>query len=451
MSALSIRARLLLSLLPLFILAEAVIGTVSYRYVLRESHELFDYHLRQMALSLRDQGAVLPPPGPPEEREQFDFVVQIWSADGSKIYLSHTRSRARLPERATLGFADVVTEGERWRVYSTLAGGRVIQVGQPFEVRERIAAAAALRSLTPLLIFAPLVALAIWWLVGHALRPVERIASELRRRDAQRLDPVPEEDLPTEVEPMVRSLNGLLERLGRAFAAQRAFVADAAHELRTPIAALKLQAGLVGRARDDGSRGEALRELNAGIDRSAHLIDQLLTLARSEPEARAPAGAEVDLARVAGDAVAEMQPLAAARGSRLGFAAPARAEVLGDPSALHSLVRNLIDNALRHTPGGSAIEVALADEGEAICLSVDDDGPGIPVDERGRVFDRFYGRSAGDDAGSGLGLAIVKAVVERHGGQIELAQSARGGLRAIVRLPHAPPEEIRPADGPREA
>ena len=263
MKGTSIRARLLLSLLPLFILAEVVIGTVSYRYVLNESHELFDYHLRQMALSLRDQGAVLPPPGPPEDREQFDFVVQIWSADGSKIYLSHTRSRARLPERATLGFADVVTDGERWRVYSTLARGRVIQVGQPFEVRERIAASAALRSITPLLIFAPIVALAIWWLVGQSLEPVERIASELKRRDAQRLDPVSEDRLPAEVEPMVRSLNGLLERLRRAFETQRAFVADAAHELRTPIAALKLQAGLLGRARDEASRSEALRELTS--------------------------------------------------------------------------------------------------------------------------------------------------------------------------------------------
>lgn len=435
MSAPSIRARLLLSLLPLFILAEAVIGTVSYRYVLSESHELFDYHLRQMALSLRDQGAVLPPPGPPEDREQFDFVVQIWSADGSKIYLSHTRSRARLPERATLGFADVVADGERWRVYSTLAGGRVIQVGQPFEVRERIAAAAALRSLTPLLIFAPVVALAIWWLVGHSLRPVERIAAELRRRDAQRLDPVPEEQLPTEVEPMVRSLNGLLERLRRAFAAQRAFVADAAHELRTPIAALKLQAGLVARARDDASRGAALAELNAGIDRSAHLIDQLLTLARSEPEALAGAAASIDLARIAGDAVAEMLPLAQARGSRIGFAAAPPASVRGDQKALHSLVRNLIDNALRHTPGGSRIEVEVAADGQAVRLSVDDDGPGIPVEERERVFDRFYGRSAGGDAGSGLGLAIVKAVVERHDGRIELGQSVLGGLRVAVHLP----------------
>ena len=432
----SIRARLLLSLLPLFILAEAVIGTVSYRYVLRESHELFDYHLRQMALSLRDQGAVLPPPGPPEDREQFDFVVQIWSADGSKIYLSHTRSRARLPERATLGFADVVTDGERWRVYSTLAGGRVIQVGQPFEVRERIAASAALRSLTPLLIFAPLVALAIWWLVGQSLRPVERIASELRRRDAQRLDPVPAEQLPTEVEPMVRSLNGLLERLRRAFAAQRAFVADAAHELRTPIAALKLQAGLVARARDDAARSAALGELNAGIDRSAHLIDQLLTLARSEPGALASAGVDVDLARVAGDAVAGMLPLAQARGSRIGFTATRPAAIRGDEKALHSLVGNLIDNALRHTPDGSRIEVEVAAESDAVRLSVDDDGPGIPVEERERVFDRFYGRNAGEAAGSGLGLAIAKTVVERHEGRIELGRSVLGGLRVAVHLPH---------------
>jgi len=439
MSAPSIRTRLLLSLLPMFIVAEAVIGTVSYRYVLRESHELFDYHLRQMALSLRDQGAVLPPPGPPEDREQFDFVVQIWSADGSKIYLSHTRSRARLPERATLGFADVVTENERWRVYSTLASGRVIQVGQPFEVRERIAAAAALRSLTPLLIFAPLVALAIWWLVGHSLRPIERIATELRRRDAQRLDPVSEEQLPTEVEPMVRSLNGLLERLRRAFATQRAFVADAAHELRTPIAALKLQAGLVGRARDDASRGEALRDLHAGIDRSAHLVDQLLTLARSEPHARAAAGAMVDLASIADEAIAGMMPLAQARGSQVLLDAQRPAELQGDANALHSLVRNLVDNALRHTPTGSRIEVAVTSRDDEICLSVDDDGPGIPVEERERVFDRFYGSSAGDDAGSGLGLAIVKAVVDRHAGRIDLDQSALGGLRVTVRVPREAP------------
>ncbi|MDT3679093.1 MAG: ATP-binding protein [Burkholderiaceae bacterium] len=435
MTGSSIRTRLLLSLLPLFILAEAVIGTVTYRYVLRDSHELFDYHLRQMALSLRDQGAVLPPPGPPEDREQFDFVVQIWSADGSKIYLSHTRSRARLPERATLGFSDVVTGGERWRVYSTLARGRVIQVGQPFEVRERIAAAAALRSLTPLLFFAPLVALAIWWLVGKSLVPVEQIATELRRRDANRLDPVPEADIPVEVEPMVTSLNGLLGRLRASFAAQRAFVADAAHELRTPIAALKLQAGLMARARDDRARAEALCELNAGIDRSAHLVDQLLTLARSEPQARATPEERIDLARVARAVVAEMTPLAVARGSKIEFDAPDALALRGDASALHSLLRNLVDNALRHTPAGSRVAVGIEIDDDLACISVDDDGPGIAVEERERVFDRFYGRTAGGDGGSGLGLAIAKAVIDRHAGRIELDRSPLGGLRVLVQLP----------------
>ncbi len=435
MTGSSIRTRLLLSLLPLFILAEAVIGTVTYRYVLRDSHELFDYHLRQMALSLRDQGAVLPPPGPPEDREQFDFVVQIWSADGSKIYLSHTRSRARLPERATLGFSDVVTGGERWRVYSTLARGRVIQVGQPFEVRERIAAAAALRSLTPLLFFAPLVALAIWWLVGKSLVPVEQIATELRRRDANRLDPVPEADIPVEVEPMVTSLNGLLGRLRASFAAQRAFVADAAHELRTPIAALKLQAGLMARARDDRARAEALCELNAGIDRSAHLVDQLLTLARSEPQARTTPEERIDLSRVARAVVAEMTPLAVARGSKIEFDAPDALALRGDASALHSLLRNLVDNALRHTPAGSRVAVGIEIDDDLACISVDDDGPGIAVEERERVFDRFYGRTAGGDGGSGLGLAIAKAVIDRHAGRIELDRSPLGGLRVLVQLP----------------
>lgn len=435
MTTTSIRTRLLLSLLPLFLLAEAVIGTITYRYVLEESHALFDYHLQQMALSLRDQGAVPPPPVPPEEREQFDFVVQIWTADGSKVYLSQTRSKARLPDRATLGFADVVTEGERWRVYSTLARGRVIQVGQPYQVRERIAAAAALRSLTPLLIFAPIVALAIWWLVGLALKPVLRVASELRSRDAQRLDPISDDDVPAEIEPMIRQLNGLLDRLRSAFAAQRAFVADAAHELRTPIAALKLQTGLLGRAGDEAGRADALRELNAGVDRSAHLVDQLLAMARNEPGARPAACADTDLAATARDAIAGLRTLAQARGSTVALTAPQSLPIRADPDAMQALVRNLVDNALRHSPPGSRVEVEVAQQGDEARLIVDDSGSGIPEADRGRVFDRFHRRNTGNEPGSGLGLAIVKAIVDRHDGRIELVDSPLGGLRAAVRLP----------------
>jgi signal transduction histidine kinase len=434
----SIRARLLLSLLPLFVLAELLIGTITYRYVLRESDALFDYHLEQMALSLRDQSAVQVPAMPAEEREQFDFVVQIWNADGSKVYLSQTRSTARLPDRATLGFADVVADGERWRAYSLLARGRVIQIGQPYVVRERIAAAAALRSLTPLMIAAPLVALAIWWLVGLALRPVVRVTRALRQRDAERLDPVPVDDLPSEIEPMIRQLNRLLERLAGAFSAQRAFVADAAHELRTPLAALKLQAGLLARARDDTSRTEALRSLQAGIDRSAHLVDQLLTLARNESghaACDAASSRTIDLAEIVADVLAALQPLAEARRISLAQQGPPALPIEADPAAVHGMARNLLDNAIRHAPDDSRVIIALSPGADSVQLTVDDAGPGIPVEERARVFDRFYSRTSGDRGGSGLGLAIVRAIVERHGGTISLEDSPLGGLRVVVVMP----------------
>jgi two-component system OmpR family sensor kinase/two-component system sensor histidine kinase QseC len=307
-------------------------------------------------------------------------------------------------------------------------------------VRERIAAAAALRSLTPLVIFAPIVALAIWWLVGLALKPVLRVASELRSRDAQRLDPVSDDELPAEIEPMIRQLNGLLDRLRSAFAAQRAFVADAAHELRTPIAALKLQTGLLGRAGDEAGRADALRELNAGVDRSAHLVDQLLALARNEPGARPAAGrdaasADTDLAATARDAIAGLRTLAQARGSTVALTAPQSLPIHADPDAMQALVRNLVDNALRHSPPGSRVEVEVAQQGDEARLIVDDSGSGIPEADRDRVFDRFHRRNTGNEPGSGLGLAIVKAIVDRHDGRIELVDSPLGGLRAAVRLP----------------
>lgn len=432
----SLRARLLLLLVPFFLLAEAVIGTVTYRHVLHESHALFDYHLEQMALSLRDQGEVPVPPVPAEEREQFDFVVQIWNADGSRIYISQTRSRARLPDRATLGFVDLLTGGERWRVYSLLARGRVIQIGQPYAVRERIAASAAMRSLTPLLIVAPLAAIAIWWLTGLALDPVMRVTRELRQRDARRLDPVPSAGLPAEIEPMVRQLNELLEQLRSAFAAQRAFTADAAHELRTPLAALKLQAALVGRARDDEARAGALQALQAGIDRATRLVEQLLMLARNEPEAAANPE-PVDLAAIARAALAGLRAIAQARGVLLRLHAPDSLPLTGEPGALHGLVRNLVDNAIRHTPDEGRVEVALEMVGGTAILTVDDEGPGIAPEDRERVFGRFYRRNSADAGGSGLGLAIVRAIVDRHGGDIALGDSPLGGLRATVRLPAA--------------
>jgi two-component system OmpR family sensor kinase/two-component system sensor histidine kinase QseC len=434
----SIRARLLASLLGALLLGALVVAGLAYRNVLEETEALFDYQLRQMALSLRDQGEIdaaqVSALGDPE----VDFVVQIWTADGRSIYAS--RAHSQLPSRAVLGFADVNVVGQIWRTYSVAARDRVIQVAQPLAIRKSVAAHAALRSVVPLLVMAPLLAALMGWLVTHALRPLARVANDVRSRDAETLAALPLAGLPDEVAPLVRALNALLQRLDASFGAQRAFVADAAHELRSPLTALKLQIGLLQRSADEGARRQALDALAAGVDRATRLVEQLLTLARSEPGAATANFERVDAGELVRQAVAECVPYAASRGSTLELDAEDGLAVRGDRAALASLVRNLADNALRYAPAGSQVKLRLARAGEAIVLTVDDAGPGIPTAERGRVFDRFVRRaqagagSGEPPQGSGLGLAIVKSVAQQHGASVELGDSPLGGLRVTVRF-----------------
>lgn len=430
----SIRTKLLLSLLLMLALAAGAIGWITYRQVLAETQSLFDYQLRQMALSLRDQGEIAPDQAGALADEQLDFVVQIWSDDGRSIYAS--RMHPALPARALLGFADIAAGGQTWRTFSVAARDRVIQVAQPVAIREQLAANAALRSIAPLLWVAPLMLGLAGWLVTRATAPLRRVAAELRGRDARTLQPLPADGLPDEIGPLVRALNELLGRLSEALGAQRAFVADAAHELRSPLTALKLQLDLLKRAGDAASRAEATAALAGGIERAVRLVEQLLALARSEPDA--PAAREVlDLAELARRAVADLVPLAAARRTDLVVQADALVEVSGERAALGAVVRNLVDNAIRYAPEGAHVVLTVAREGGLALVRVDDDGPGIPPDERERVFDRFYRRDSGDAAGSGLGLAIVRAVVQRHGGSVRLDSAPGGGLRVEVRVPTA--------------
>jgi len=236
--------------------------------------------------------------------------------------------------------------------------------------------------------------------------------------------------------PLVDAFNGLLARLASAFDAQRGFVADAAHELRTPLTALRLQIGLLRDARDAGEREQALERLHAGIERAVHLAGQLLALARAEPgvdTAREP----VDLVALARQAIADASPLAERRGAHVELDAGPGLAVRGDPQALRSLLGNLIDNAIKHGGDAPRVRVALAAAGPEVVLCVDDSGPGIPAEERERVFDRFVRRAGGAAEGSGLGLAIVRAVAARHGGRVALGESPAGGLRVEVRLPAA--------------
>ena len=429
----SLRGRLLGFLLTLAAVAAAAVATASYRSVLAEADEIFDYQLRQMALSLRDQGAIAEAERAALEDPSFDYVVQVWTGDGTITYSSHRRPG--LPRVAVLGFADADIDGRNWRVFSTASRGRVIQVAQPLSVRHKFAAAAAWRSVVPLLIAAPLVALAVWWLVGLSLAPLRDLVAAVRARDAESLAPLPLAELPTELAPLGAALNALLARLNETIETQRAFVADAAHELRSPLTALKLQVELVQRATDEPSRRQAIQELAAGTARMRHLVEQLLALARAEPGGAGAMLDEVDVAEAARQAIADTVALAAAGGVELELDARQAQLARADAAALRMLVRNLVDNAARYSRRGGRVGVRVTGDETRVIVRVDDSGPGIPEAERVRVFDRFYRRESAESAGSGLGLAIVRTIADRHGAQVTLGNSPLGGLRVEVRLP----------------
>ena len=429
----SLRVRLLVALLAMLAVTAAVMGVITYRNVLAETQSLFDYQLRQMALSLRDQGEIAPDQARDFADRQLDFVVQIWTVDGRSIYA--TRPHSDLPARALLGLADVTVNGQTWRTFSVATPDRVIQVAQPLQIRQQLAADAALRSVMPLLVLSPLMALVVWWVAALTLRPLRAVAADVQRRDEQSLAALPTEGLPEEVSPLVVALNQLLGRLSQSLDTQRAFVSHAAHELRSPLTPLKLQLQLLRRASDEGARAVAVDALAAGIDRSVRLVEQLLALARSEPGAPPSPMERLDLAELVRQAAADTVPLAVARGIELELFADTPVPLHGDRTGLGVLVRNLADNALRHAPAGSRVELRVANEDGAPTLVVDDAGPGIPADERERVFDRFYRRAVNDEGGTGLGLAIVRSVAQRHRAHVVLGDSPLGGLRVTVRFP----------------
>lgn len=434
----SIRRRLLFTLLGLIAVALLAGGFSTYRLSRREVDRLFDEHLEQIALSLRDQSlSTAYNPLPPEEGE-FHFVIQAWAADGRRIYASHPQTT--LPPPTAMGLTTAEYGEERWRVFSTQQRDHLVQIAQPMSVREQLATSAALRTVQPLAFIFPLLGVLIWLLIGRGLAPLLRIANSVGRRTADSLDPLRLDGVPTEARPLVEAINGLLARLNAALVLQRSFVADAAHELRTPLTALQLQAQLTERAATPESRRIAIAELKRGLQRASHVVHQLLTLARQDPaNPQTDTGRMIELAPLVALTVAEFTTLAETKRIDLGVSGSvAAASVVGDADALRTLLGNLIDNAIRHTPMAGQIDVAVRGIEGGWRLSVDDSGPGIPETDRERVFDRFFRRPGNSESGSGLGLAIVKAIAARHDAAVNLSTSPLGGLSVCVDLPAAP-------------
>jgi two-component system OmpR family sensor kinase len=435
----SIRRKLLAVLVAVMTGFLLIGAWATYAAAREEADAMFDYHLEQIARALasRDFGG---PAGALAADERFDFVVRIWTRDG--LFIFPPDAARDFPELVLPGLSTVRTASGQWRIFALQGRGQTIAVAQPTAVRARLAASAALRTVSPFLVLLPLVIALIFLTVARELRPLVGLARAVAGRTPEALEPITASDVPAEVRPLVDALNDLLVRLQAALDAQRDFVADAAHELRTPLAALQLQAGLIERSTDAGERLAAVSELKAGVARAAHTVSQLLTLARNEPGAHEQALEPVALGELLRQGVVSHAVLADARQIDLGATTldPA-ASVAGDREALGSLIDNLLANAIAHAPAGGRIDVACGLDDGRPWLAVADNGPGIPADERARVFDRFYRRSGAAAGGTGLGLAIVGSIARRHGAEIVLADTAGGGLTVRVTFP----KETRPS------
>ncbi len=431
----SIRDQLLLSLLATVLVGGLGAAVGIYLTVEDEFNELFDYELRQVALSFRDDsldGPIAPPVQIVDDED--DLVIQIWDRAGVLVYMSDMLPVP--PPRAPAGFSSISTPGTEWRTFSIELRKHTIQVAQPKSVRHALAADAAVRTLLPILFLVAVLGLVIWFIIDKGLRPLKKVTDAVERRSASALQPLPDTDLPREVHPLVTALNHLLGELGHTLEMRRTFIADAAHELRTPLTAVQLQIQLARRATSDEERVAAFVQLDEGVKRAIHLVQQLLTLARHEPELAERSSAPVDLAQLARQAVADHASIAEAKGIDLGVDGEAPVWISGDFEALRAMLGNLIDNAIRYIQRGGKVDVGVNTLDNHPVLSVTDNGPGIPAEFRDRAFDRFSRLGGSAELGSGLGLAIVKNVVLRHHATVALeAAEPDRGLQVMVRFP----------------
>lgn len=438
MRAFSIRRRLLAALLGALLGAGLIAALATYASARGEVDALLDDELRQIALSLRDHAQLdVARLQRASDDPELRVLVQIWDPAFERPYSS--RAIDPLPRLKAEGFATVEHEGRSWRIYATPSGTQAIQVAQPTALRAELAARSAGRLLLPVVVLLPFLGLLGWWIVGRGLAPLSGVAQTLAQRDPTSLQPVAVEELPIEVQPLVESLNALLQRLEGSFDTQRRFAADAAHELRTPLTALTLQVQLAARAQSELERATALERMEQGVKRATRLVKQLLTMARLDPEAATTPAVPTDLCLLANGVVDELQPLAAQKSITLKMEVSAPVRVLGQEDALRILLTNLIDNAIRYTAPGGRVDVSVQQSNASVHLIVQDNGPGVPADERERVFDRFYrGRDAAA-GGSGLGLAIVRQIAEMHGGSVTLRpRTDASGLQALASFPAAP-------------
>lgn len=418
------------------------VGTVIVTYfdAREELNEILDAHLTQAAALLIAQTTgefeeIETEHALPLHKYSRRVAFQIWERGQLRLH-SANAPQTPLASREQ-GFSDSSIAGQRWRVFSSLdaSGKLLIHVAEQAEVRDKLAREVAKNLLYPLLIALPLFATLLWLAVSRGLRPLASLTREVALREPDNLAPLPVGAAPSEVLPLIDRLNRLFERIAASIQNERRFTADAAHELRTPVAAIKAQAQVARGAQDAAERSHALDSVILGCDRAAHLIEQLLTLARLDALQKS-ALESCELQILAVEVIAEMTPPARQKGVHLELAEGEAASVQALPGLLRILLRNLIDNAVRYSPAGTRVQVRVDRADGRPRIAISDNGPGIPAEEREKVLERFYRPLGTGEQGSGLGLSIVQRIAAIHGATLQLASGETGrGLRVTIVFP----------------
>lgn len=440
----SLRRRLSSALLASIAGVGLVAGALSFAAAYDEARELQDDVLRRVA-QLVEQVQARAPGAPLDLHVQGDeddsrVIVQALNAGDAPLAPTDAPAGLTLPAALPDGLRTIGVDGESYRVLvRTTADGKRFAVAQDSRLRRELARYGALRTVLPIALLVPVLLLIVARLVRQLFEPITRLADEANQRSERDLRPMADAQVPVEVRPFVLAINRLLARVDAMVQAQQRFVADAAHELRSPLTALSLQAEHLAQVELPEAGRQRLAVLRRGIERGRQLIEQLLSLARAQaagPSAHADAAASVQAVfrRVLEDLI----PLAEAKRIDIGVVGTLDAQVRVAEHDLYTLVRNLADNAIGYTPAGGRVDLALQADAGALVLSVSDDGPGIAPAERARVFEPFYRAAGNDQPGSGLGLPIVQAIAHRMGGEVRLDETdpqRHTGLRVTVTLP----------------
>lgn len=427
----SIRVRLILWLTVALGASSLFVGLIAYQLAWDGFNRLRDYSLEQIAYTIL-QHEVNPSPVADKAGQ---YLSQVWNPDGSLRF--STRPEIKLPLQAP-GAHHIEWQGEEWHIVTVTEGERIVQVGNPTSNRGMMFKEIRLWLGIPLTILVMLMGTLMSGVVADALMPLDGLRQKIHARAPSQLEPLPVEELPEEIAPLVGAINDLLTRLDHLLSRQRRFIADAAHEMRTPLTAIKLQAQVMAASATPEDRQVALTALRAGVDRASHLIEQLLQLARVDAEAmHTPILQPCQVAQLARQLVIEFSQQAEDRGIDLGLGHCDEGTIAGDEASLRIMLSNLIDNALRYAGSGSRVDVEVRAAAGRLSLWVIDTGPGIPEGAREQVFERFCRLASADIPGSGLGLAIVKEIVELHHGKVDLLDTPGGGLSVRVDLPRA--------------